>query len=585
VSAAAPIPLPICKHADVDVDALLADDRIAAAVAAPVVPGTTEKEIQRWMVCTYRHIAGTEADPAAVCVLLKQRDPNLDHSCVLAKVIWKNTEEYAPIISKVQDWLAEPNAKLPQESMTDIGNARRLAVLSGTDIAHDSAAGWRIWADSAWISDPNGTVVQRAAKGVSRMIQDEADALTRVFHATTNEAHQARIKTRIEVTAPAARRAESSKLIGAMTTLVRDEPGVLTRPEQWDANPQLIACPGATIELGLDGHTIREPRRADRLTKLTLGRPGTGGKAPLLEAFLRGRLPDREVRLFVQKLLGYGLITGNPRRLLVIFLGKTSTGKTTVGEIVNHVLGDYAGPFNLSLFRGKMDEGPRSDVIKALGRRMIFASEVSQRWEFHADEVKRLTGGDSVQARDLYVKASATVERRPAFLPILSANHVPTIRGADFATRRRLLAVPFDQQVDPNHEDPELGERIRTQEADGVLDYLLHGYDMYRAVGLGEPPYAVVRATMKLHDSLTVQNHWLAEHTERDESYEVTSDALWGAFMEWCRSSGIPDDARGTKIGFGRTLGDLGYDSVKVDKQRGWKGLRLARSQFADHGS
>jgi P4 family phage/plasmid primase-like protien len=417
------------------------------------------------------------------------------------------------------------------------------------------------------------------------MIHDEVDTLTRLFHATTNEAQQGRIKDKIDVLAPAAHRAESAKPIGWMTALVRDEPGVLTRPDQWDANPRLLACPGATIELTDEGHSVRPPRRADRLTRLTVGRPGTGGKSADWQQFLRTAQPNSEVRLYVQKLLGYGLVAGNPRRLLVIFLGKTSTGKTTIGEIINHVLGDYAGPFNLSLFRGKMDEGPRSDVIKALGRRMIFASEVSQRWQLHADEVKRLTGGDSVQARDLYTKANATVERRPAFLPVLSANHVPTIEGADPATRRRLLAVPFDQQIDPNHEDPELGERIRTQETDAVLDWVLHGYDMYCKFGLGEPPHAVVQATRELHDSLTVQDHWLTQHTLKDAGHEVTSRELWGAFMAWCKESGIPDDKRGSQIGFGRHLSDLGYTPATVGKQRGWRGLKLGQPDFADHGS
>jgi hypothetical protein len=38
-----PVPLQQgCTHAVVDIDALLADDRLAAALAAPLVPGTTK---------------------------------------------------------------------------------------------------------------------------------------------------------------------------------------------------------------------------------------------------------------------------------------------------------------------------------------------------------------------------------------------------------------------------------------------------------------------------------------------------------------------------------------------------------------
>lgn len=539
-------------------------------MAAPLVPGTTKADVQLWMIRLYRNIAGNTATVEHACALL-HRHPlaNGKNICALARVAWNRSSELEPL--------------------SDTGNAQRLAILSGTEIAHDPAVGWRIWADSVWRGDPDGTVVQRWAKRVAPQLNKEAGQIyTQARRVRANGGDDARreaekLEDQAGKTKAWGLASQSAKLLGAMAKLVRDEPGVLTGADQWDASSSLLACPGAIIELRDDGHVIRAPRRADRLTKITRGRPGTGAPAPLLEAFLVRSLPDEGLRLYVQKLLGYGLYGGNPRRLMLIFLGKTSTGKTTIGEIVRHVLDDYAWPFNLSLFRGKLDEGPRSDVVKALGRRMVFASEVSQRWQLHADEVKRLTGGDSVQARDLYAKADATVERRPMFLPVLSANAVPTILGADAATRRRLVGIPWEQQIDPAQEDPDLGEKIRTQEADGVLDYLLHGWDLYRAFGLGGQPKEVVETTMKLFDSLTVHDRWLVDETEQDDSYSATNRTLWGAFSEWCKTYGISDEQRGNNIGFGRWLADRGFNPAKIDGQRGWKGLRPAQSEVADH--
>jgi putative DNA primase/helicase len=381
-----------------------------------------------------------------------------------------------------------------------------------------------------------------------------------------------------------AHKSQSAPAIAAMSKLLRDEPGVLTRSAAWDVNGRLLACPGATVELTDDGHVIRNPRRADRLTKLTKARPGTATRAPLWEASLARALPDPEVRIYVQKLLGYGLQAGNPKRLFPIFIGPTSTGKTTTAEIVQHVLGDHGGPFNLSLFRGKLDEGPRTDVVKALGRRMVFASEASKRWQLHADEINRLTGHDTIQARDLYTRADAAVERRPAFMPILCANHVPTVLGADPATWRRLVAVPWEMTVNQADEDENIGEKIRAQEADGVLDWLLHGWDLYCAFGL-EQPHAVVQATMKLRENLTVADAWLVEHTEQDADHRETFSRLWGAYRDYCDDGRIPAEQMGTSRSFTQLLRDRGFKPVKVDGQRGWQGLRLGQSDFAQHAA
>ncbi|HEY3689672.1 MAG TPA: phage/plasmid primase, P4 family [Pseudonocardiaceae bacterium] len=559
----APTPLHRCAHEQVDIDALLADDRLAAALAAPVVPGTEKNDLLLWLIRLYRY-THNDATVEGACALLHAH-PLADgkRMCATAKIIWNRSSELDPL--------------------TDTGNGRRLAVVTGGEITHDPAAGWRIWTGSSWQGDPDGTVVQRWSKRVPQLLEKQAEALRNRAQVVAGNGEEGEVEARrlrgeANEIKSWAHVSQCAKLIGAMIKLVRDEPGVLTRSDAWDANPRLLACPDATVELTPDGHVIRRARRADRLTKLTGSRPGTGAPAPLWEAFLARSLPDPEVRLYVQKLVGYGLIAGNPRRLFPIFIGPTSGGKSTFSETVRHALGQYAGPFSLALFRGKMDEGPRTDVLKAIDRRLVFASESSQRWQLHADEVKRLTGNDSVQARDLYAKKDATVERQAAFMPILSCNHPPAILGADPATWRRLVAVPWPVTISETEEDGDLGEKIRTQEADGVLDWLLHGWDLYCAFGL-EQPHAVVQETMKLRDSLTIADSWLAGNTEPDESYSVTSVQLWSAYRDYCEGGRIPPEQMGSIKSFTLLLRDRGFTPCKVDQQRGWRGLRLRTSE------
>ncbi len=167
--------------------------------------------------------------------------------------------------------------------------------------------------------------------------------------------------------------------------------------------------------------------------------------------------------------------------------------------------------------------------------------------------------------------------------------------------------MPWSVTVSQADEDANLGEKIRTQEADGVLDWLLHDYDMCCVLGL-EPPHAVNEATMKRRDSLTIRDQWLAEMTAQDDGGEETTDDLWVAYRNWCAHGGVPDQDRGSKIGFGRWLSEhpglpakvvrveiRGRDGKAHPKQlRGWRGRRLlgeledesaGRGGFADHGA
>ncbi|MDQ3989942.1 MAG: phage/plasmid primase, P4 family, partial [Actinomycetota bacterium] len=539
--------LRVCGHADVDLDALLADDRLAAVLAAPVIPSTEPHDLQLWLLRTYRRVAGPAATRGGACALIRAHPLTrvTPSTCKVVKVAWRRTEDEVPL--------------------TDTGNAHRLAVLAGTDIAHDPAVGWRFWTGSSWLTDPDGVVVQRFAKRVADQLATEAAALRDRARAVQDSDDEATEQQAEQFTERAARiagwanKSQSATAIAAMVKLVRDEPGVLTRAEQWDADPRLLACPGVTIELRDDGHRIRPPRRGDRLTRVTRGRPGTGATAPVWEAFLRRALPDPDVRRYFQRLAGYSLLGANPERLLVILIGITSSGKSTASEVIAYVLGDHGGAFDLSLFRGRAEEGPRPDLLAALGRRIITTSEASDRWRLHADAIKRLTGGDTMRARTLHSRTY--VEQRPAFTPWIATNAAPSIDGADQALWRRLVVVPFTVGIDPDEQDTGLGERIRTAEADGVLDWLLAGWADYCQQGLGDVPPACAEAAMQIRSDLSYVDHWLAEATEQGAEHTEALDELWRAWRTWCVDSGVPEADRGSRIALGRWLTDRGYGS------------------------
>jgi phage/plasmid-associated DNA primase len=234
---------------------------------------------------------------------------------------------------------------------------------------------------------------------------------------------------------------------------------------------------------------------------------------------------------------------------------------------VVHALGDHAGAFDLGLFRASKDGGsPRADLVDALPRRLIVTTEASDRWELHADAIKRLTGNDTQKARTLYARTS--VERRPAFLPIIATNSAPRIVGADTALWRRLVVIPFDTTV--VNEDEHLGERLRTDETDAVLRWMIDGYNAYAAAGLGTTPDACLEAAERMRADLSLIDAWLADCTACERNATESVADLAQSFHHWCDVNWVPEREQISTPALGKQLTARGYtvDHAGPEKRR-----------------
>lgn len=366
----------------------------------------------------------------------------------------------------------------------------------------------------------------------------------------------------------------SNKITG-MIRVAKSYPNVSMSAMEFDADPQIIVVQNGTLEFSpkrLDGMSsgsveLRETRMEDYST-LQTGvdyvpweeiRKGGSGEAlmrPLsyIQDYLDVFLPDTKVREYVQKILGYGMYGANPDRKLVFLHGKTSTGKSTIISAISGALGSYASTFNLSLLREKQDEGPRVEIVRTLAKRIITATEGGNEWHLHADMIKRLTGGsDTISARLNF--ANNMIERVPAFTPYIASNSPPTIDAADAALWRRLVVLPFDQQV--GLEGGPIGptEAIQKSGLDAFmakdigcrmvwLSWLVEGYKMWANEGLDNMPEAIVLRTKEFQIGVSDLHMFIDEHFICDQTTEGMSVAVRDAYQLyeiWCFEKRIPD--------------------------------------------
>ncbi len=493
---------------------------------------------------------------------------------------------------------------------SDDGNAEHLLDLAGGKMKWITE--WKSWAvwnadQQIWIADTDNLSVS-FARAVGVNCQNRADEMIRFAREEMEVGPEQ--DEMLDKGKKLRKWGTTSRNSGRITGMIRvsqSYPNVTMSAMEFDANPSILVVQNGTIELSpkrtgaLDADNqenpiqLRETRMDDYCTQNTgieyvpWQEIRTGGSGAALvraksyvEDYLNVFLPDPILRRYTQKVLGYGLYGANPERKIVFLHGKTSTGKSTIISAISGALGSYNSNFNLSLLRDKQDEGPRAELMHTLGKRIITSSETGSEWHLHADMIKRVTGGsDALSGRRLH--SNVIIERIPAFTPYVACNRPPTIEAADSALWRRLLVLPFDQQVGVEGGVIGAMESVQKSGLDVFmstdlgcrmvwLSWLLEGYAMWAREGLSDAPEVVIRRTNSFKTGVSDFHAFIA-HAIYDGP-EARSEVLplrrvFDYYESWCWDNRIPERHRLTFLSFSRKLKDNGFNIVKKYARRG----------------
>lgn len=449
----------------------------------------------------------------------------------------------------------------------DGGNGRRFArKWKDRAVWIDGLGGWHIWhAESGrWQLDIDGEATRMALATVSA-INDEVGFLE-------DEKERAKLRSFINNSSNEAR-------IKAMLNMAKSMKGMTMPATRFNANPAQLVVGNGTVDLNPRGARFKPSLSTDYNTVGCDVDYAPGADGSEWEAFLARSIPDAETRSWVQRAAGYSLLGSNTARLFFIVQGETSSGKSTFGEVIRDVLGQYGAAFELNLFRSQKEQGPNVQLVRLLPKRFIVASEASAEVYLHADQIKRVTGGEALSGR--LNRSNEMVERVPAFTPWLVTNAAPTVRGADLALYRRIYTIPFNETIDQASEDQDLGHRLKSSGAAGVLAWLVEGWNAYTRVGLRDLPHAIVQATLKTQEELSEFDIWLHEQCVRGAEETSLAAELYNAYCSWCEDARLKPES---SIEFGRMLGKRGLkrNMVRIDpngdrnkKARGWVGISL----------
>jgi len=433
---------------------------------------------------------------------------------------------------------------------TDMGNAGRFARAFVGRLLYTSGR-WQSWDGRRWAS-VDVVEVERLAKEVVRTMFDEAFAVS-------GDDRKKMLKWALD--------SESNPRIRAMLALARGE--LFVPAEKLDANPFLLAVLNGTLDLRTGALRSHDP--ADYITRLAPVAYDPNATCPRWIGFLRRVLGgDDELIRGVQRMVGYSL-SGDTREQVLFFLhGSGSNGKSTFLETLRTMFGDYATQSSFSAFLARRSDGPRNDLARLRGARLVTANEAGDGKRLDETVVKSLTGSDTVTARFLY---SEEFEFRPQLKLWLAANHKPTVRGDDPAIWRRLRLLPFTVTIPDEEKDPQLPAAL-LEELPGILAWAVDGCLSWQKDGLGLPA-AVRDATAQYRSEMDTLAAFVHQRCIVAPESEVKSTELFEAYVVWCQAQ---NEIAETQRAFNERLAAHDPGRVRKTKSSGlmlWRGIEL----------
>lgn len=440
--------------------------------------------------------------------------------------------------------------------------AERFLAEHGDRLRYVHGLGWHEWDSARWLMDEQRVDIAAAVETVK--------AALRELEGLSGDERDDLYKD--------ARKSESAGGLEGMTKIASSLAPVSTASKSLDADPYLFNTPTGTVHL-LTGD-VTDCRREDLITKVAgaglddagaddaeVEEQGDGGAAEW-EAFLERILPDPDVRSFVQRLFGYAMLGKVTEHVMPIFTGTGANGKGTLRDAVMSAYGDYSIEVDPAILMESKHERHGAFKMRLRGARLVFCSETEKGKRFAEATMKRLVGGDPIEA-NLMHKNPITFD--PSHLLIMLTNHLPAVSGDDPAVWRRILVVPFDVVIPESERDGSLPERLK-KSAPAVLGWVYDGWLDYQEQGLNPPEVVRVR-TQEYQAASDVLGRFLEERTISTPHGTVRARELFNAWTGWCIASG---EQSGTEKAFAESLANRGYAKKRSNVGQVYGGLLLA---------
>lgn len=418
-------------------------------------------------------------------------------------------------------------------SLTDEGNARRIRDRFSGQAIYIPGDGWLLWDGLRWCPDPEDLGMRRhAAEAAEDILKGTGDG---------------RLAARGRWWARSLSAAGISSALTVARGLMRVD------GSRMDADPDTLCTPGGVVNLRTG--TVRPAVPTDYVSRMTAVPFIPDAPAPEWAHFLETVVPDASLRRYLQVVAGYCLTGHTTMRACYFLLGPGRNGKSTFGEILRGILGEWAGTAPDGFLNHRPGEDRARSVVALHRKRLVLVSELEEGSAFDEPFLKRITGNDTLSGRLLYREG---FDFRPESKLMIYANHRPRIRGMDVGIWDRMRIIPFEMEIPASQVDRDLPRRLMA-EGPGILRWAVDGaVEWYRASRM--PACAQVDGAVDAYrEAEDTVRQWFESCVVNSPGAMITSGDLYRHFREWCAQRG--ERRPPTSQSFAHRLSALGVES------------------------
>lgn len=158
---------------------------------------------------------------------------------------------------------------------------------------------------------------------------------------------------------------------------------------------------------------------------------------------------DEETREAVLRIFASFLIGGNKDKKFIVMTGIKDSGKSTLKKLIlDRLLGNYDRGYSrdapiesLLHSKGKNAGQASPELAQAKNSKVVTYTEPESDVKFGSSLIKRVSGGDTMYARQLFENGGPM---KATFKMILQCNTIPKLKTMDKAALERFLIIPFN---------------------------------------------------------------------------------------------------------------------------------------------
>lgn len=254
---------------------------------------------------------------------------------------------------------------------------------------------------------------------------------------------------------------------------------------------------------------------------------------PAVDSWLADVIPD-DAGDFIDELLGYLVLNGNPLHVAVLLLGAGRNGKGTFLRLVSALLGHV----NTSTVPLQTLAENRFAAADLFGKLANICGDLDARMMDRSDTFKMATGGDALYAEHKY---GASFSFTPWCTMLFSANTAPPTKDTSDGYYARWLIVPFTANLTGRlRPQADLDAELQApNELEGLFARAVRGLQRLMTRGQFDPPPSVRAAGEEFRRTTDPVASFAGE------CLNLTNPDLWlerkliyDRYRTWCEDNG-----------------------------------------------